>query len=191
MGQIRARCLRTDPDASQNRSRSLRCFVALQPDAAARVRLDELARDQQVNFPSARRVRSENLHLTLAFIGALDAARAQDVAGVLEQTSFDIFRWCLHEIGAFAGARVLWVGGADSRLDTMADLVRRRLDELRVAYDRKPFVAHVTLLRNLPREASRRYPQRIEPAIAWQEVAPVLLYSTTSAEGVRYMPVTR
>jgi 2'-5' RNA ligase len=191
VGPIRARRLKTDANAPHGQTRSLRCFIALQPDAAARTRLDELAREQQAAFPTARRMRPENLHLTLAFIGALEEARAHRVADLLAQTAFAAFRWSLDEIGAFGGARVLWVGGADSRLAAVADLVRRLLDEQRVAYDRKPFVGHVTLLRNLPREAARRYPQKIEPAIAWPTAAPVLLHSTTNAEGVRYMPVTR
>lgn len=167
---------------------AIRCFVALQPDDAARERLDQLAAEQQARFPSARRMRRENLHLTLAFIGALEADRAQLVAARLAAEPVQPFAWSLDTVGAFGGARVLWVGGADAQLEALAAATRRLLDELRVRFDRKPFVGHVTLLRKLPRDAARGTADRIEPPIRWQAAAPVLLESRTDAQGTRYLP---
>lgn len=168
---------------------AIRCFAALQPDEAARSRLDELAREQHDRFPSARRIRAANLHLTLAFIGALEAERARQVAATLAAASFAPFAWKLDAVGSFGRARVLWAGGSDDRLDAMATQVRRLLDELRVPYDRKPFVAHVTLLRKLPRAATHEAARALEPPIGWQAGAPVLLESRSDAEGTRYVPV--
>jgi len=169
---------------------ALRCFVALQPDQAALERLDRLADEQHARFPMARRMRRENLHLTLAFIGALQAERARQVAARLAIEEPSPFDWSLDELGAFAGARVLWVGGAEAQLEALATRSRRLLDELGVRFDRKPFVAHVTLLRNLPREAAGDAARRLEPPILWRAAAPVLLQSTTDADGLRYLPVT-
>jgi 2'-5' RNA ligase len=167
---------------------TLRCFVALQPEAAARDRLDELALAQHGRFPHARRMRGDNLHLTLAFIGALDAAVARRLAQQLAEQTVEPFDWALGDVGAFDRARVLWVGGADVRLDALAMRVRRLLDRLDVRYDRKPFVAHVTLLRKLPRSAGNAA-LRVEPPILWRAAAPVLLQSTTDRDGTRYTPV--
>ncbi len=99
---------------------ALRCFVALQPDQAALERLDRLADEQHARFPMARRMRRENLHLTLAFIGALQAERARQVAARLAVEEPSPFDWSLDELGAFAGARVLWVGGAEAQLEALA-----------------------------------------------------------------------
>jgi 2'-5' RNA ligase len=169
---------------------TIRCFVALQPDEAALERLDQLARAQHARFPSARRMRRENMHLTLAFIGALDAGRAQQVAVRLAAEPPASFASSLDAIGAFAGARVLWVGGTDAQLDALAARARSQLDELGVPFDRKPFVAHVTLLRNVPREAARDVASSIEPPILWHARAPILLESRTDSNGIRYVPVT-
>jgi 2'-5' RNA ligase len=168
---------------------TVRCFVALQPDEAALARLDQLAGEEQARFPSARRMRRDNLHLTMAFIGALEADRARELAEALAAQAPLPFDWSLDSVGAFAGARVLWVGGSDAQLDALAARSRRLLDDLGVHFDRKPFVAHVTLLRDLPRAAAGEAARRIEPPIRWHAGPPVLLESRTDASGVRYLPV--
>ena len=168
---------------------TLRCFIALHPDEGALERLDRLAGAELARLPSARRMRRENLHLTLAFIGALDAGRARQVAARLAAEPPAPFDWSLDEVGAFAGARVLWAGGTDVQLDALAARARALLDELDVRFDRKPFVAHVTLLRDVPRDAARDAARRIEPPILWHAGAPVLLESRTDSSGVRYLPV--
>ncbi len=171
------------------RQTTLRCFVALQPDADARDRLEELARAQHAHFPNARLIRRENLHLTLAFISALDAAAAKQLAEHLAEQTFYPFDWALVAMGGFERARVLWAGSEDARLQAMAARVRRLLDTLDIRYDRKPFVAHVTLLRKLPRDATRTASTRIEPPVLWRAAAPVLLQSMTEPRGTRYRPV--
>lgn len=176
--------------ASAATAASIRCFVALQPDEDAREQLDRLARAQQARFPASRRMRRENLHLTLAFIGALDATLAREVASRLAAERFEPFAWSLDAVGTFGGARVLWAGGSDARLDALAASSRRLLGELRVRFDRKPFVAHVTLLRKVPREAAREAPGPIDPPILWHAAAPVLLQSRTDAQGTHYAPVS-
>jgi 2'-5' RNA ligase len=170
-------------------SAAVRCFVALQPDETARERLDQLAREQHRRFPSARRMRRDNLHLTLAFIGALPPSTAQDVAGRVAALPVDAFAWRLDAIGAFGGARVLWAGGAEPRLDALAQRCRGLLEEMAVRFDRKAFVAHVTLLRNVPRTGADLASARIEPPILWRVEAPLLMQSTTDVNGTRYTPV--
>jgi 2'-5' RNA ligase len=185
----RQRPARARPPAREPAPRSIRCFVALQPGEAALERLDRLAREEQARLPAARRMRRENLHLTLAFIGALDADRARRVATALAAEPTTPFDWSLDTVGAFAGARVLWVGGADVRLEALAARARRLLDELGVPFDRKPFVAHVTLLRDVPRHAAGDAARRVEPPITWHAGTPVLLESRNDPNGIRYLPV--
>lgn len=165
----------------------MRCFVALWPDDATRERLAAVAREQQRRFPRARAMRADNLHLTLAFIGELDEARAAKVAAALEALSFDSFGWTLDAVGAFERARVLWAAGPDcAPLAALAQRARALLDELRVRYDRKPFVAHVTLLRDLTRDEARRAAALIAPPVAWRADRPQLLQSVQREGRLRY-----
>lgn len=189
-GELRSGRLRSRGPRPPENPATIRCFVALQPDDDARDRLDALARAHLASFPHARRMRRENLHLTLAFIGALEAAVARRVAGRLAEQAFDAFDWALDAVGVFDRARVLWAGSADQRLEALAANARQLLDAMGVRYDRKPFVAHVTLLRKLPRAVARSAPARIEPPILWRASPPILLQSTATSDGTRYTPLT-
>jgi 2'-5' RNA ligase len=168
----------------------MRCFVALWPDEATRVALDQLARSWHKRFARARRMRRANLHLTLAFIGELDAALAGRLATQLAGQTWPTGAWTLDRIGAFDRVRVLWAGcEASTYLDGLAGQVCAILDELQLRYDRKPFVPHVTLLRNLPPEAAGVF-ELLDAPIQWQATPPVLLRSSPTVDGVQYTPVT-
>lgn len=167
----------------------MRCFVALRPDDAARERLAGVVREQQRRFPRARAMCMENLHLTLAFIGELDEARAAVVASALDALPFESFTWTLDAVGAFDRARVLWAAGADCEpLSQLARRVRSALDELHVPYDRKPFIAHVTLLRGLTRGDARHAAAAIAPPVIWRADRPRLLCSVHRDGRLRYEP---
>jgi RNA 2',3'-cyclic 3'-phosphodiesterase len=167
----------------------MRCFVALWPDEATRDRLDALARHWHTRFPRARRMRRTNLHLTLAFIGDLEPAAASLVATRLAGTAWPEGSWPVDRIGVFDKVRVLWAGSdTDPVLDSLAGRVRELLDDARVHFDRKAFAPHVTLLRNLPREAFGASDALSEP-ICWRIATPALLKSTATVDGVQYTPV--
>ncbi|MFN3564816.1 MAG: RNA 2',3'-cyclic phosphodiesterase [Burkholderiaceae bacterium] len=167
----------------------MRCFVALRPDDAARERLAAVAREQQRRVPRARAMCAENLHLTLAFIGELDEARAARVAAALDALPVENFAWTLDAVGAFDRARVLWAAGADCEpLSQLARRARSLLDALHVPYDRKPFVAHVTLLRGLTRGDARHAAAPIAPPVTWRADRPRLLCSVHREGRLRYEP---
>ncbi len=161
-----------------------RCFVALWPDAVARGALAALARELHAANPGVQPVAADNLHCTLAFVGALATPRAAVLARRLRRIVVPPHVWRLDRLGWFAGARVLWIGGADdAHVAALAQEVRTVLDEAGIAYDRKPFAAHVTLARGL-----RESPAR--PAFApvpWTLAAPELAISERDASGaLRY-----
>lgn len=161
-----------------------RWFVALLPDDTARRRLDALARRLQRAHPRGRRIAPGNLHLTLAFIGALPVARAQEVSDCLAALQAPHGTWSIDRVAGFARARVAWAGGApDAQLLALAHDVREGLQRLSVAFDRAEFAPHVTLLRGVgwvPEEPLRR-------PIAWLLSRPQLMVSEREGDGpVRY-----
>ena len=165
----------------------MRCFLAAWPDAEARQRCSELTEAVRTHAEHGRVMRPENLHLTLAFIGDLTDARGPALAAACASLPPLECDWELTEVGCFVRPRVLWAGGPTSpELEAIAGGARGLLDALKIGYDRKPFVPHVTLLRDV-----RRYtgPLAITPAIAWP-IRDVALYrSGRDEQGARYVRV--
>ena len=132
-------------------------------------------------------MRAENLHLTFAFIGTLEETDASRVASACSAFAFEAFDWQVDSIGFFARPRVLWAGGPLlPALEELAARVRSMLDRLEVSYDRKPFVPHVTLLRDVKSfdgEAS------LVPPLRWRIADVALFKSTQDERGSRYLRV--
>ena len=167
--------------------KSHRVFVALWPSPSVRGRLGEVTENLARRATGARRMAPLNLHLTLAFIGSLREDRVADLVLHLERCKASGFDWMLDHVGHFDAARVLWAGGPENAAVLgLAAKVRELLDGLEIEYDRKPFVPHVTLLRNVGRWAAGNW--AIDPAIVWPCKGPMLVRSEQGAKGVSYIP---
>jgi RNA 2',3'-cyclic 3'-phosphodiesterase len=134
----------------------LRLFVAIPvaPGAleACRALIDEVRAGPTGR--NARWVRTENLHLTLRFLGAVARGRVQDVAAAVREaaTGSGAFPVTLSGAGAFPPAgrpRALWLGiteGAGTLAELAAALDRALADRGWPSDDR-PYRPHLTVAR--------------------------------------------
>ena len=89
---------------------------------------------------------ASNLHLTLAFIGEADSASA--VKAAMQTVRCKPFRLSLTELTAFGD--VLCVGAKGSQgLFAAEREIKTALDQAGIAYDKKKFVPHITLVRRM------------------------------------------
>ena len=135
----------------------MRLFVALEIPSSVRDNLaaliDELRRaDATPPKLKPRWVRPENLHVTLKFIGHIDASKLDSIRGVtttvrLESPVEIEFRG----LGFFPGdkrPRVLWVGVKGSpNLVPLANGIDQRLQVIGVPKETREFTPHLTLAR--------------------------------------------
>lgn len=139
----------------------MRAFVAI--DLAEEVRA-ALAREQsRLKAACARNhgirwTRPEGLHVTLKFLGAIEAERATSVTNALRVVErFDPFKVEVQGFGFFPDARrprVLWVGvQAPAALRDLAARVETALEALGFARESRPFKPHLTLARFDPPHA--------------------------------------
>jgi RNA 2',3'-cyclic 3'-phosphodiesterase len=126
-----------------------RVFFALWPDASTRKQL-AYWRDRLHRSSGGRKIPEEDLHLTLAFMGdsaERDVARAIVAAEEVTPRRFDF----LIDVPAYwKHNRIVWAGTQaipDALSELTADL-RRTLVRAGVRFDAKPFVPHITLLRD-------------------------------------------
>jgi 2'-5' RNA ligase len=135
----------------------VRLFVALEIPSAVRdnfaALMDEL---RKTDAPSSQRgprwVRPENLHVTLKFIGHVDATKLEPICAALglvrSDSPVDIDFRGLSFFPGEKRPRVLWVGAkSSSNLAALAADIDKRLELLGIPRETREFTAHLTLAR--------------------------------------------
>ncbi len=124
-----------------------RLFVAVRPPASIRERMLDLME----GVPGARWQDDEQLHITLRFIGEVDARVADDVAAALGTVRHPGFEITLDGIGKFGSrgrVNAIWAGVRPH--DQLAHL-HRKIDHALVraglAPERRAYLPHLTLAR--------------------------------------------
>ena len=133
---------------------------------------------------------TENLHLTLAFLGSIATARLADIEAMARSVWFAPFQFVLDTQGAFPRAGAVWLGATQAAAP-LSDLVARLrigLTEIGLSGDARAFQPHVTLARS--RERLRPLPVRtaITPLV-WSVDTFRLVQSQTLAQGPIYQQV--
>ncbi len=108
------------PGPGADQGEAMRLFVAIAPPLAALDELDALAAPLRTARPDLRWTNREAWHVTLAFLGHVDASAAARLLPRLERAAqrYDMFRLAFSGAGAFpapARANVLWSGLAGDR----------------------------------------------------------------------------
>ena len=160
-----------------------RLFFALWPDDDTRQALARLARTL-LPCGNGRPVAAQNLHLTVVFLGLVDAGFrecVERVAGLLSAPAFELeFR----RIGYWPRPRVLWSAPerTPEALTGLASMLRNALVACGHEPESRPFRAHVTLAREVRRPAS----EPTHGPIRWPVSEFHLVESETLAQGARY-----
>jgi 2'-5' RNA ligase len=146
---------------------SLRLFVAVWPDADTRRQLAGVLERLRQPDADVKWVPPENLHLTLRFLGDMDAERVPDLQECLARAVAPAAPFAVRyeELGTFpprGAARVIWAGVAEGARELAALAVRVEKALLAGRFlsspEKRPFRAHLTLGR--PRSARGSAPLR-------------------------------
>ncbi|HKW80560.1 MAG TPA: RNA 2',3'-cyclic phosphodiesterase [Casimicrobiaceae bacterium] len=169
-------------------SSTLRLFFALWPDPPRRAALGRLAASV-AEETGGRATATENVHLTLAFLGAQPresvgelTARARNIAAapfVLELDHVDC--WRRNDI-AWAGA-----SRVPRPLAALRGSLAASLTDAGIALDPRPFAVHVTLARRLKRTVRRA----LAPPLAWPVDRWALVASMPGRGGPEYRVLER
>ena len=171
-----------------------RLFVALRPPRDMRARLLSL----MGGVPGARWQSDDQLHLTLRFIGEVDAPQADDIAAALGTVDRPRPTIALQGAGCFdrkGHVHSLWAGIApDDALSQLHERVDRALVRAGVAPEQRAVKPHVTLAR-LGRQAGpiepflRRIAGLASPHAAID--AFILFESRLGRDGASYEAIVR
>jgi RNA 2',3'-cyclic 3'-phosphodiesterase len=165
--------------------RLVRLFFALWPPAKTAHALAKWTHDV-AQGSGGTPTPSDNIHLTLAFLGDADPGKAynaaQRVQGVRHALPIEHAQYWKHN-------KIVWVG-PQAMPPALAALVNRlhaSLKEHGFALEDRPFAAHITLLRKAKPPPSLPALPRLD----WPVNEMLLVRSRTSPKGSTYEPVER
>jgi 2'-5' RNA ligase len=161
----------------------LRLFFALWPDPQTRCSLAALAERVAVET-GGRATTPDNVHLTLAFLGAQPRDSAAGLvarAGAIDASPFVL---TLDHIGCWRKNAVAWLGASEipPALASLRKSLLASLAPLHIDDEGRPFAVHVTLARKVTTLLRRRLPA----PIVWPVDALVLVASDTASDGPVY-----
>ncbi|MDP1709129.1 MAG: RNA 2',3'-cyclic phosphodiesterase [Gammaproteobacteria bacterium] len=165
-----------------------RLFFALWPDADTRATLVEILHGSVPH--EVRATRSENMHITLAFLGHLDAAAqhcAEQAAARLRTAPFNI---TLNHLGYWPHPRILWLGTShcpNALLDLVAGL-HQTLAPCRLALETRPYQPHLTVARKVQKMETL---PTLRGSVSWRVRDFVLAESFSDDAGAHYRVLAR
>ena len=151
-----------------SQAETVRVFVALDLPASAKDALRQTVAELRADLPGGVRwVDPAGIHLTLKFLGDVDAGIVGDLLGAMGNAAGDLeqasLRLSLSGLGVFPNAReprVLWAGvdGDMGVLGTLQQSVDEAIAALGFPRERRPFRPHLTLgrVRDQTAPADRR-----------------------------------
>ena len=163
-----------------------RLFFALWPDPALQQRLAQ-ATAALLPHDAGRRVREENLHCTLVFLGAVEAAQRlclEDAASLVRAEPFTLM---LDRLGYFRRPQVAWLGCTTIPAALQALVAGLSYGAASCGFppEQRPYAVHLTVARKL-----RRDPGRLPlMPIAWSVRQFALMESVSEPDGVHYRPL--
>lgn len=172
-----------------------RVFLALWPDAPVRNRLAEEGRRLH-KILGGRLTRAETIHLTLVFIGNVARARLADLSAHLAKVAAPAFQVSFDRADCWRHNRIAFLAPTQppEALPALVATLEATLDALAIPFDRRPYKAHVTLLRKANCETTNPAHGRVSRMPEWGDFRPilwsaarfVLVESVPTPDGVRY-----
>ncbi len=103
------------------------------------------------SIANARAVPTDELHLTLKFIGEVEGGRFLDIQDVLQEIRLPKFSLALKGVGVFAPRnipRILWAGiEPHEPAVRLRNAIEKTLAAINIPRDKKKFTPHLTLAR--------------------------------------------
>jgi len=171
------------PDSLPAASDRLRLFFACWPAPALQRQLHDVGNILKLQI-GGRVSRSENIHLTLAFLGDVAAGQfpvLQQLAGSIVAPAFTL---PLERLGCWPDGGIGWLA-PDEVPEGLLQLVRQLNEALQRAgfrTEKRRFRPHVTLLR----KANKSWRSTLAAPLRWEVDAWVLVASTLDQHGSTY-----
>ena len=164
---------------------TMRVFIALAVPPEAQRALEPAVQQMSAAAPGAVRwVNLDGLHLTLKFLGDVDAGRVGDISQGMRRACRDLapFELALSDLGVFPNSgrpRVVWAGvkGDLDSVTTLQTGIESEMAALGFAPEKRAFAPHLTLgrVRDRAADSQRRFLGRAVSACSIDSPQPWLV----------------
>lgn len=163
----------------------MRLFFALWPPADTAASLAKWASEAQ-RKTGGKTTPQDKIHVTLAFLGETDPKRATKAA---ERVRAQAHKLPIEQARYWRENNIVWAGPRETppALKALFDSLSIELFREEFILERRPFAAHVTLIRKA--RAAKSLPPL--PALDWPVDEFVLVRSSLSSAGSSYDPLAR
>lgn len=179
-----------DPANGDPRDRPQRLFFALWPEDVLRQRLADCGRPL-MEVVQGRPVATENLHITLVFLGDVDVRQRACLEGVAATIAAGLagppFDLRLDQFGHWPRPRVLWLGARETPvpLSLLVERLAAAARECGLSSDTRPYRPHLTLMRKVARVPDGLLGEPFVP-LTWSISGFALVRSVARPPGVAY-----
>jgi len=121
----------------------MRCFIGIDLPNVAIKEIQKIQKKLEPNF-TGRLTSSENLHLTLKFLGEIEEDAINDVKKRLSSITHPPFELTLKDVGVFSQKfiKIIWVKVSDVPLQPLVDNCLKNIFKLE-----NRFMGHITIAR--------------------------------------------
>ena len=139
---------------------------------------------EQLSTVKGRIVPAQNLHITLAFLGDVDAEQRLCAEQVASRIKGDQFSMQMERVGHWRRPQVVWLGPKETpeALQELAAQLNQGLVKCGFPVEKRAFKAHMTLMRR----ASRSPGRVMFDSIGWKVDRFVLVKSNLTPKGAQY-----
>ncbi len=163
----------------------MRLFIAINLNDDFKSTLTSMQDDLRSQHVGGNYTPTDNLHITLAFIG--EYPDPDDVMDALADIDFEPFDITMDGFGNFGD--LFWAGFAKSEaLSSLVKKIRHALADAGIPYDRKKFTPHITLLR---KARYNKFPELKTRKTSMKVTSVSLMRSDFGKNGVSYTEVGR
>ncbi|SCX51264.1 RNA 2',3'-cyclic phosphodiesterase [Nitrosospira sp. Nsp1] len=178
-------------DNTGRAGRAHRIFFAIWPDNDTQKQLAGLTKQLRLeSLCSGRKIKAENIHLTLVFVGKVYPDRLEvlrDVADSVKQSVLPAFDLVIDEVRYWKHNHIVYIapGKVPHELVNLEGALRDAISTAGFPLEQRAYAPHITLMRNAFCPA---LPELAKP-IAWRVREWMLVKSEQATNGSVYTPI--
>lgn len=180
--------MRLAEKGSNTKIKPIRVFFAIFPNEFVQ---KQLAHQAEILEPTCggRKVRTQNFHLTLLFLGDVSTNRIAILDQTMKNISAKKFELSLDKIGYWKRNQVTYIQANQfpNELFFLVDSLKTALSEAGFLFDKYTYKPHITLIRKATHPAEINLPIPIK----WEVNEWSLIQSKQTENGVDYIPLSQ